>query len=358
MTCPSGKMPFPHSRFAVKASQKTSSDESSSGNADSSAPDETSARVDDEVSVPNTLSSASTSATNVSNPLSPLGLLKSRYPDAMQNFEETAGFFTAKVKRIFRNNFGVSEEEETTQSLTTNPVTIKNPTKPENDAPLEDSLLRSIHEEARRREEKRTPGDRLRAIFKTQPSGGFSPEMNQFKDVLVYTLGLGLFLGYYRGRKEARKQFIKLNMATKYTSNVAANRKLNDFVISAAIRNGINTSIPLLGFMAVFTGSSICLSVYENEEKLWHMCAGASFAGANNRIMLGPRAFVVGGLIGGFLGLGLGAIQISLKRLAGLATLKEKRYHRHVQEIMEEMYEDKRLPAPPRQFELYNEVPE
>lgn len=358
-------MPFPDIRFAVKAS---SSDEISKANdAVSSEPNEISAESrshDASSSSSSAIVSSSSSKSNVTTPFSPLELFKSRYTDAVQNLEETADFLTSKVKRIFENNFGSSPEEEEegmkeeTKSIPLIPFIIKDSAKPNNDAQLEDSLFRSIHEEARRREEERSRGDRLRAVIKTRPNGNFSPEMQQFRDVLIYTLGAGLFLGYYRGRREARKKFIKLNLATKYTSTSAAKRKLNDFVISAAFRNGMAVGIPLVGFMAVFSGTSTLLSVAENEEKLWHIVAGAAFAGANNRIILGPRAFLVGGLIGGFLGMGFGAIVISMKRASGLATLREKRFHCHIQEVMEDMYEDKRLPAPPRQFELYNDIPE
>ena len=305
-------------------------------------------------------SSSSSSASDGDFSFSPLGLLKSRYPDAMQNLEETAEFFSAKVKRIFQNNFGPSEKdyESTTTDVVSPPKLIKNPANPDNDRQLDDAMFGSIHEEARRREAEATPGDRLRKAFERQANGDLSPELGRFRDILVYTLGAGLFLGYYRGKKEARKKFIKLNLTTKYTSQSAANRKLNDFLISAAFRNGTKTAIPLVGFMAVFMGTSMSLSTLEDEEKYWHVVVGAALAGAHNRFLLGPRAFLVGGLVGAVLGVGFGALAIAGWRLAGLATMKEKRYHRYVQEVMEDMYEDKVLPAPPRQFQLYNDIPE
>jgi len=359
-------MPFPHIWYAVKASQKSSRDDHLDDKEDPSPSrdDITAHTQSHDLSPPlsvvvsaSSSSSSSLSSSNASASFSPLELLKSRYPDVVQNFEETAEFFTAKIKRIFSKNFGSTEETDESMSETTIPL-IENPEKPNYDRQLEDRIFQSIHAEARRREAEATTKDRLRAVLKSQPNGDFSPEMQQLRDVLIYTLGAGLFIGYFRGRKEARKKFIKLNLATKYTSPAAANRKLNDFVISAAFRNGMSTAVPLVGFMAVFTGVSICLSVVENEEKLWHLAAGAAFAGANNRTMLGPRAFLVGGLVGGFLGMGFGSIVISLKRISGIATLREKRYHRHVQEVMEDMYEEQLLPAPPRQFALYNDIPE
>ena len=100
------------------------------------------------------------------------------------------------------------------------------------------------------------------------------------------------------------------------------------------------------------------LSIVDNEEKLWHIVVGAAFAGANDRIILGPRAFLVGGLLGGCLGSVMGILYLQLWKAAGLATLRERRFHRTIQEVMEEMYEDRRLPAPPKQFQLYNDVPE
>ena len=223
------------------------------------------------------------------------------------------------------------------------------------DATLDNDLYDAILEEARRRLASTTPRERLRAVLRKSPlTGEFSPELRILFDVVCYTMTAGLLIGYWRGRKDARQKFIKLNLATKYTSPMMANRRLQDNLFQMAVKNGFRYALPLTGWMVTMTLSGGLLTVLDGEEKAWHLVAGCSFAGANNRVMLGPRAMVIGGVVGGALGLAFLPPLLFLKEIGELRTFQEMRYVCYVREVMEELYEKQSLPAPPKQFELYH----
>lgn len=308
----------------------------------------------------NNETSAIPSPAAASSPTDPSSF-SSSFP-ALRNLEATALYLSEKVKRIIRKNFSIPEDSPDSNDNVVDAVPlIKSPAKGDErvkgpyDSTLDNDLYDAILEEARHRLETATPRDRLRAaLFKSPLTGEYSPELRILFDVVCYTFSAGLFIGYWRGRKEARKQFIQMNLATKYTSPMAANRKLQDNMFQVAVRNGFRYAMPLTGFMLTMAASGGMLTVLDGEEKAWHLVAGSSFAGANNRVMLGPRAFIGGGLVGGALGLAVLPIILLLREIGDLRTFQEIRYTCHVREVMEEMYEKQRLPAPPKQFELYH----
>jgi len=277
-------------------------------------------------------------------------------------FKETAVFVSEKVKRIFNINFDsddgdvASEQPAEVTGIEPNGKTQSSLTRSLG-LPLDDDLTQFIKEEARRRQTSSTPRDRLRAVFRRSPSGDYSPELEQFAEQVFIAMGTGFYIGWFRGRSLARKTFIKQNLTTKFTSPLMANRKMMDYLVLTGIRNGILFAGPVVSFFVLMQTVSMGISVIQQEEKVWHIMAGASFAGLNNQIMLGPRAMLVGGILGGVLGATIGGLYFWLRRAVNAPTLYELRYHRHVQELMEEMYENKALPAPPRQFQLYLDAP-
>ena len=313
---------------------------------------------------PNAVSSPAEVASLSSSP----DTIASRHAeDTFNNLGATANFLSEKVKRLLRINFGggSSEDAVTTDDAPSELIKTPTPTELEAQVPkgpydetLDSDLYQFILEEARRRQEDETPRERLRAAVTRNPmTGVFPTELRIFYDFTVTAFAVGLFVGWKKGQKAARTKFLQLNLATKYTSPMAANRKRTDYLFFTGVKNGFNYALPLTGFMMVMSGVALTLDVVDGEDKWWHWVTGASFAGFNNRIMLGPRACVIGGLVGGVMGVIFAPPAFWLKRYAGVATLKDIHYHRHVQDVMHHLYDKRMLPAPPKQFELYNADP-
>ena len=305
--------------------------------------------------LPLAVTTTTTSAATTSSPNDSIAdSLRAQYNE----FKETAIFVSEKLKRIFNINFGDDASDQPAEvtgiDTTGKTQSVYNRSL---GLPLDDDLTLWIKEEARRRQSSSTPRDRLRAVFRSSPSGDYSPELEQLFEQIVIALGTGFFLGWARGRPLARKQFVKQNQTTKFTSPLMANRKFMDHLVLTGVRNGLTYGAPVVSFFVLMQTVSMGISVIQQEEKVWHIMAGASFAGLNNRIILGPRAMLVGGILGGVLGATIGGLYFWLRRALNAPTLCELRYHRHVQELMEEMYENKALPAPPRQFQLYLDAP-
>lgn len=311
----------------------------------------------DALSRPVTTTTTTTAAATTSSPKDYIAdSLRAQYDE----FKETAVFVSEKFKRIFNINFGESDHASDQPGEATG-IDLTAKVQPGYSRslglPLDDDLTQWIKEEARRRQSSSTPRDRLRAVFRRTPSGDYSPELEQLFEQIAIALGTLFFLGWIRGRPLARKQFIKQNQTTKFTSPLMANRKMMDHLVLAGVRNGLTYGGKVGSFFILMQTISMGISVIQQEEKVWHIMAGASFAGLNNRIMLGPRAMLVGGIVGGVLGGTIGGLYFWLRRALNAPSLYELRYHRHVQELMEEMYEKKALPAPPRQFQLYLDAP-
>ena len=363
-------MPLTHLWSVVKASSHNHPHDDQTSALDCSGDRSNSQSIGDASRVSDDSPNAVTSPADVASLSSQPETIVSRHAeDTLHNLGATASFLSEKVKRLFRINFGggdPSPEEAATADDDSSEL-IKTPSATELETPvpkgpydetLDSDLYQFILEEARRRQEDETPRERLRAAVTRNPmTGVFPTELRIFYDFTCTAFAVGLFVGWKKGQKAARTKFLQLNLATKYTSPMGANRKRTDYLFFTGVKNGFNYALPLTGFMMVTSGVAIALDVVDGEEKWWHWVTGAAFAGFNNRIMLGPRACLIGGLVGGVMGVIFAVPAFWLKRYAGVATLKEINYHRHVQDVMHHMYDKQMLPAPPKQFELYNADP-
>jgi hypothetical protein len=90
----------------------------------------------------------------------------------------------------------------------------------------------------------------------------------------------------------------------------------------------------------------------KDTEKVWHHGVGGMYAGIHNRFMLGPRAWLGGGL-----GLAGGSLALTLRNNFGGIPLRKYQYYvyRHIQLVMD-LYQNGQLSAPQAEFKLYHKM--
>jgi len=355
--------------WVVKASESDSSKNSSKNDVSNSESLVTEGEDDNHVVETASHLRTTSSSEAVTDDSSTFDALRKTVMNTKHDLAAAADFATEKVRRIIRKNMTKEKEIDHSQSTavsddapqsTEQGAAIESLVGEElvNEIQLDNNLAMHILQEAAKRQQNTHWKERFKNIFrKNTLSGDFSPELQIWIGLLKKAFIATFFLGSFGEHDKARAAFIKANVATKYASPMAASRKLMDYALRTRIRNGFKFAVPCTAFVGLCGAVSILLSVYEDTEKVWHHGVGGMYAGIHNRFMLGPRAWLIGGVVGGGLGLAGGSLALTLRNNFGGIPLREYQYYRHIQLVMEDLYQNGELPAPPGEFELYHKMP-
>jgi len=275
------------------------------------------------------------------------------------NFVENITTIKEKVTRLFEKNFPTHQKLDDDKSRG---FPMVEPTSEDDESrytgAMDTAVLSYVIQEAGRRQEAETAKERVRKVFVKDPiTGELSPELRIYRSWVLKGTMAGCLLGFLGGRKQAKEEWMRRNMATKFTSQMGANRKLYDWVLLASLRNSARVAIPLTGFLGLALAVANFISVWFDEERAWHWAAGFAFAGFNNRIMMGPRAQLVAGVLGGTLGFAGGLVKSIGYQSYPELTMRNYRYWRHVREVMLEMYGEGKISQNPSNYKLFHQMP-
>ncbi|KAF5303468.1 hypothetical protein FQA39_LY09931 [Lamprigera yunnana] len=173
--------------------------------------------------------------------------------------------------------------------------------------------------------EQETGWSRVRQIFKADDFDRLSVELHSIIQVSCISCIVGIVYGGTVYSKQAYLNFIKNNQATSFTNHYEAKQQLQDCVTKAFAKGAFRWSWRLTAFSSTYVTCSTCLAAYRGKNGiLEHTLAGTS-AGALYKFKVGPRAMLVGGILGGILGTLGGILTLSALQMTGM-TMQEVRY--------------------------------
>eukprot|EP00042_Codosiga_hollandica_P030005 m.169985 g.169985 ORF g.169985 m.169985 type:complete len:208 (+) comp53240_c0_seq2:56-679(+) len=118
-------------------------------------------------------------------------------------------------------------------------------------------------------------------------------------DMLNRVVGLmfgGFLIGGTGALRRAADQHITANTNTKYISQLHAQQDLNNAVLRAFIRRGLQWSWRIGVFTSIFSGVSLVSEKYRGTQDMLNIVAGGAVSGAICSVPSGPRAVVMGTL--------------------------------------------------------------
>lgn len=170
-----------------------------------------------------------------------------------------------------------------------------------------------------------TGWDRIKAMYSTDVYGNLGPEWTLILQSLWGGGVAGVMVGFIIGGRTAAINFFDRNEGTKFNSEMAARRALQDKMTLSMGKFSL-----MWGWRtAIFTGTYMFLvtnmSVYRGKTRIWDFVVSGGLTGGMWKFLQGPRACLVAGGVGSVLGLVAGAVSMGLLKASGLS-LEELRY--------------------------------
>uniref|UniRef100_A0A1B6CR86 Complex I assembly factor TIMMDC1, mitochondrial n=1 Tax=Clastoptera arizonana TaxID=38151 RepID=A0A1B6CR86_9HEMI len=170
----------------------------------------------------------------------------------------------------------------------------------ENPDSKEKSLSENLQNERKYTE---TGWDRLRQMYSIDEFGNISKEANSVLQTTYLSAFIGMCYGGFIYSRDAYLDFLERNQATKFTDHMDAKRRIQNHVSVnfgiGAFKWGWRLSLFCGSFMLVMN----TFQVYRGYTTVYDYVLGGAISGSLYQFKIGPRAMIVGGLVGGTLGL-------------------------------------------------------
>ncbi|XP_066157248.1 RPII140-upstream gene protein [Euwallacea fornicatus] len=170
-----------------------------------------------------------------------------------------------------------------------------------------------------------TGWDRVKQMFQFDEFGNITQEFHTVIQAASMSMLIGVIYGGTRQGRHAYEQFIKNNEATTFRTPLEAKKKLQDAVTVGFGKGSFKWGWRLTLFTTSFVGVSTLIQVYRNKYGIFdYVCAGG-ITGSLYKFNMGPRGWIVGGVLGSALGFICGSATMGILYMTGL-TMEETRY--------------------------------
>ncbi|XP_065156145.1 RPII140-upstream gene protein isoform X2 [Atheta coriaria] len=148
--------------------------------------------------------------------------------------------------------------------------------------------------------------------------GEFSNEVNSIIEVGCMSMFIAGLYGGVMSSKTAYLEFFQNNQATTFKNHFEAKRILQDKVTVAFGKGAFRLGWRVTVFSTSYVTFTTAVSVYRGKNGLLEHIIGGGVAGSMYKFNSGPRAMLVGGVLGSTLGLVAGATTLLLLKLTGM----------------------------------------
>lgn len=171
--------------------------------------------------------------------------------------------------------------------------------------------------------------ERVRELYQRNEQGELPEEAEFMVKSAITGAVVGMVYGGVPAARYSREQYIRQSQAEIYQHRVQAVRAAQNAAFRGFIRYGFRWGWRVAAFVTIFNGVSSGLSAYRDEVAMSHYAAAGALTGGLFRMNLGLKGLIGGSVIGGLLGVPMGALVSLLQGLAKEDLLEEKRRKRH-----------------------------
>ncbi|XP_044742382.1 RPII140-upstream gene protein [Chrysoperla carnea] len=176
-----------------------------------------------------------------------------------------------------------------------------------------------------RNAENETGWDRLYLMFSLDEFNNFSPELNSTMQAGFMGLFIGACYGGFIRSRVAYLDFMERNQATAFKSHLDAKKQLQDAVTMSFAKGAFQWGWRLGLFTFTYVGFTTAFSVYRGKSGIIEYVGAGALSGTLYKFNGGPRAMLVGGVLGSVLGGTAGILSYGITKLTGMS-LEEARY--------------------------------
>ncbi|KAF6016849.1 TIMMDC1 [Bugula neritina] len=142
-----------------------------------------------------------------------------------------------------------------------------------------------------------------------------------------------------------RENYISANVATVYDTKVVAMRRAKDAYMFGGLKRFAKWTLLTYAVVFSFSNLSQALELYRCETNIAHYTVSGVAVGAISRLILGPRAMLAGGFIGGYMGTMTGFAATNIMTWAGI-NIEQRFYEEMERKLIEKKcYEESRAKA-------------
>ncbi|KAK9881748.1 hypothetical protein WA026_017269 [Henosepilachna vigintioctopunctata] len=168
--------------------------------------------------------------------------------------------------------------------------------------------------------------NRLKKMIEIDEFGDISREMKTISQTAMLSSFIGFLFGSFMSTRTTYSDFMRNHTATSFTSHFEAKKKLQDAMTKSVGRGGWKWCWRLCLFSTTYVGLSTMISVYRGKNGILEFILAGTATGALYKWQMGPKGWIVGAVVGSFLGLTSGAVTYGILELTG-QTMDEVRIH-------------------------------
>ncbi|XP_076051736.1 RPII140-upstream gene protein [Oratosquilla oratoria] len=198
---------------------------------------------------------------------------------------------------------------------------VDNPDIPDKSIPT----VQSSQKHAENVTKHETGWDRVCQMFTRNEYGELSPELSMVAEGTFMGLLTGTVIGGTIHSKQSYISFMERNQATAFQNHFEAKKMLQDKVTLGFARGAWIWGWRLSLFTGCFFLVTTTTSVYRGKSSIFEYMLGGGTAGALYKFKSGPRATLVGGIVGVILGTVAGSASLAVMYLTG-TTMEDLRY--------------------------------
>lgn len=177
--------------------------------------------------------------------------------------------------------------------------------------------------------ELQSPRERLKTLFRSVLYFRDEPthDANYIRMASFMGAGAGLLSGAIMNSPDVHQEYQRKHNASVFDNKYAANRHFWDTLITGIAKRGIYSAIKVSALTTSITSIAYGSIAYRNRLYFPDFLLGMAIVGGGARLWLGPRAIMVGSLLGGATGIIAFGFAKMMEQLSGLPVAKIKLLH-------------------------------